>query len=168
MDSAQRNWVMAEITKTNESDIFSGCGNSVLDISISREIAENNNDWDTSRGDRWLNVCINDGDLEEISLEIFHLVMGRSYDGKENILYLRNDDRQWFARAFPQFPMLARINFIYEDAYFNAEEVRLLREECVKIKSSAMNPSADLGLRKLIYSCDEAIKVGFCLGLWCD
>jgi hypothetical protein len=160
--------MMTELPKTNESDIFSGCGNGVLDISISRGIAENNNDWDTSRGDRWLNVCINDDDLEAISLEIFRLVTGKPYNGKENILKLRNDDRQWFARTFPEFPMLGRINYIYEDAYFNAEEVQGLREECVKIKSSATNPSADLGLRKLIYSCDEAIKFGFCLGMWCD
>lgn len=159
---------MIELSKTNQSDVFGDCGNGTLGITISREIAENNDNWDGSRGDRWLDVCINDDDLEAIWLEIFLLVTGKSYDGEENILWLRINDQQWFAKTLPEFPMLGRINNTWEDAYFNAEEVMLLREECIKIESTTGNPSADLGLRKLIYSCDEAIKVGFCLGLWCD
>ena len=159
---------MSELTKSNESDIFSGCGNGVLDIAISHEIDESGENWDITKGDRWLDVCLNDGDLEAISLEIFRLATGTSYEGSDNILKLRNDDRQLFAGIAPEFPMLSRINYIYEDVFFKAEEVGQLRNECVNIRSVANNPAADLGLRKLLYSCDEALKVNFCLELLCD
>jgi len=163
-----RSQIMKTDLQKNVSDIFSGCGNGTLSIAISREIDPSGNNWDASRGDRWLDVCINDDDLEAISLAVYNLSFGKPYDGTENILKLRNDDRQWFAKTFPEFQMLGRINYMYEDAYFDAKEVYLLREECVKVKSATNDPAADLGLRKLIYSCDEAMRKGFCLELWCD
>lgn len=155
-------------SEADDADIFSGCGNGVLDVSISREIVENNDSWDASKGDRWLDVCLNDHDLETISLVIFRVATGKAYNGSDNILKLRNFDRQLFATIAPEFPMLDRINYIYADAYFTAEEVKSLREECLKLKLITKDFVADLVFRKLLYSCDEAIKVGFCLGLWCD
>ncbi|MGI8495588.1 MAG: hypothetical protein ACR2L1_09800 [Pyrinomonadaceae bacterium] len=153
-------------SEANDSDIFSGCGNGVLDVSISRGITADS--WDASRGDRWIDICLDDEDLEAISLVIFRVATGKPYNGDDNILKLRNYDRQLFARIAPEFPMLGRINYIYADAYFTAEEVKNLRDECVRLKLATKDSAADLGLRKLIYSCDEAIKVGFCLGLCCD
>ncbi len=159
---------MSEVPKINKPDIFSGCGNGVLDIAISHEIDESGTTWDTAKGDRWLDVCLNDEDLEAISLEMFCLATGKSYEGSDNILRLRNDDRHLFARIAPEFPMLSRINYIFEDVFFNVEEVEQLRNECVKIRPATSNSAADLGLRKLLYSCDEALKVNFCLELLCD
>jgi hypothetical protein len=149
------------------ADIF-GSGNGVLHIAVTHEIDESGKSWDITKGDRWLNVCLDDEDLEAVSLEVFRLATGKPYDGSDNILKLRNHDRQLFARLAPEFPMLSRVNYIYEDVFFNVEEVALLRDECFNIRSVTKNSAVDLGLRKLLYSCDEALQVNLCLELSCD
>ena len=154
--------------EAKDADIFTVCGNGTLDFAIEHNLDVDDDNWDESKGDRWLDVCLNDKDLEAISLAIYCVATGKSYNGDDNILKLRNFDRQLFVRIAPEFPMLDRINHIYTDAYYTAEEVKSLRDECLKLKSATQDSAADLGFRKLIYGCDEAIKVGFCLGLWSD
>jgi uncharacterized membrane protein len=100
------------------NDIFSGCGNGTLTLSL----AKNPDDYD-AKTDRWLYVCINDDDLEAISLMIFEVETGKPYIDAEHILKKRNDDRELFRRLFPAYPMLGRINYIFEDMVFTPEEV---------------------------------------------
>lgn len=152
--------IMKGKSETYGADIF-GSGNGTLHIAIMPDFGN----W---KDGCELNVCLDDKDLEAISLEAFRIVTGKPYSGEDNIMKLRNDSRQWFAETVPEFPMLSRINYIFEDVFFNAEEVKQLRNECVEIRSVTTNLAADLGLRKLLYSCDEALKVNYCLELSCD
>lgn len=140
------------------NDIFIGCGNGVLDLSLAKDPNKYN-----ENTDRRLKVCINDDDLEAVSLAVFSAESGKPYDDAEHILKKRNDNRNLFQKLFPAYPMLGRINYIYEDVIFNPEEVKKLREECLKLQTSKSDSAAGLGLRKLIYACDEALKENFYL-----
>jgi hypothetical protein len=151
---------MENKSETYRADIF-GFGNGTLHIAV----MPSPDNWEAGRD---LNVCLSDGDLEPISLEIFRIATGKPYTGDDNIMKLRNDDRQLFARIAPEFPMLSRINYIFEDVFFNVEEVEQLRNECVKLQSITKDSAADLGLRKLLYSCEEALKDNFGVELTCD
>lgn len=141
-------------------DIFE-CGNGTLHIALMPS-PEN---WEEGRG---LEVCLFDEDLEAVSLEVFLIATGKPYCGENNIMKLRKDDRQWFIKMIPEFPMLGRINYLFEDVFFNAEEIEPLRNECLKIRGTTTNMATDLVLRKLLYSCDEALKDNFGMELTCD
>lgn len=146
-------------------DIFSGCGNGTLDVYLHHKIDSSGGSWDESKGDRQLHICINEDDLLSIASEMFHFVVGRLSEAKEYVFKNWEDKSPQIISAFP---MLNRIDEMYADALYQADEVSLLRQECVKLKDFTTNKSADLGLRKLIYSCDEALKARLCMGLWCD
>ena len=152
-------------SETKDADIFSGCGNGTLDVYISHNLDAYGKSWDESKGDRHLHICINDDDLLSVASEMFHFVVGTPPE-VESYVYKNWKDNA--PQIISMFPMLNRIEEMYADALYYAKEVSLLREECVKLKSFTADKPADLGLRKLIYSCDEAIKAGLCLGLWCD
>jgi hypothetical protein len=152
-------------SEPKDSDIFSGCGNGTLDIDISHDLDASGKTWDESKGARHLHVCINDDDLVSVASEMFHFVIGKPAE-IEPYVYKNWGDSA--TQIIAVFPMLNRIDEMYADALYYANEVTMLREECVKLKSFTTDKAADLGLRKLIYSCDEALKAGLCLGLWCD
>jgi hypothetical protein len=159
--------------ESNQTDIFCGCNNASLQVVILynrsdlQEVSYGNS-WDKNKGDRSVDVCINEEDLEAISLNIFLISTGKLYKGKDNILVGRNRNRESFQQSFPEYPMLGRINYVYGgDVFFNPEEVKKLREECLRIKL-ILNSATDLALRKLIYSCDKAIEVGLSLGFLCN
>jgi hypothetical protein len=75
----------------------------------------------------------------------------------------REAQRIEFRKVLPEYPMLAEIWDMYEDAAFLPEELPQLRSECLQVKSETTDSQAVKALRKLIYACDEAIKRGFCL-----
>ncbi|MDI1243685.1 MAG: hypothetical protein PSX80_17380 [bacterium] len=152
-------------SKSNEADIFSGCSNGTLDVSISHSLDPSGRSWDESKGDRHLHICINDDDLHSIASEMFNFVVGNPPETDRYVFKNWKDKEPQIVLAFP---MLNRIDQMYADALFYADEVSLLRDECAKLESFTNNTAANLGLRKLIYSCDEALKAGLCLGLWCD
>lgn len=153
-------------SEAKDADIFSGCGNGTLDVAIQHNIDAYGENWDESKGDRWLHICINDGDLHYIRLDIYLFVMGKPAELEGDFIKRWTDfDVQ---KILGEFPLLNRIEWMYADALYNSSEVNQLRDECIKLKSFTENESADLGLRKLIYSCDEALKAELCLGLWCD
>ena len=151
--------------EAKDADIFSGCGNGTLDVAIQHKLDEYGKSWDENKGDRWLHICINDEDLVSISTEMFHFVVGR-LPKIEPYVYRNWEDSA--TQIISAFPMLNRIEEMYADALYYADEVDTLREECVKLKLFTTDKAADLGLRKLIYCCDEALKAGLSIGLWCD
>jgi hypothetical protein len=153
-------------SEAENADIFSGCGNGTLDAAIQHDPGMYGENWDESKGDRWLKVCINDEDLHYIRLDIYHFAIGKPAELEGDFIKPRTDDE--VQKITAEFPLLNRIEWMYADALYNAVEVNQLREEGIKLKSFTTNQSADLGLRKLIYCCDEALKVGLSLGLWCD
>lgn len=136
------------------SDIFSGCGNGVLDLSL----AKNPDKYDSTT-DRALKICINYEDLFAIQDAV---VSGRiDYQNiHHNEEYEKADEnnRKVFQKFASLYPMLARINDMYQDYVFTPDEIQKLREECLKLQSAKQNAAADLALRKLIYSCEEALK----------
>ncbi len=136
------------------NDIFSGCGNGVLDLSL----AENPDKYNPNT-DRALKICINYEDLFAIEDAV---VSGRiDYQNFQHIEeYEKADEnnRKIFQKFAFLYPMLGRINDMYQDYVFTPEEIQKLREECLKLQAMKQNEAADLALRKLIYSCNEALK----------
>jgi hypothetical protein len=145
---------MTGLSKTDEADIFSGCGNGTLSIAVVRDPAR----WDEAAGDRHTGVCFNYEDWEFIFCDVLHCPEGEPYMQGEDVNDHWERNRRLFQQSIPEYPMLGRIFDMYEDYVFTPEEVGRLREECLRVKSIASNPSAELGLRKLIYVCDEASK----------
>jgi hypothetical protein len=155
---------MTGLSKTNESDIFSDCGNGTLEIAV----VQNPPHWNEDAGDRHLGVCFNYGDWESIFVDVLHCSDGVPYVKGEDVREYWERNRRLFQQSIPEYPMLGRIFDMYEDYVFTPEEVERLREECLRVKSFASNPAADLGLRKLIYACNEASKERRSLEFICD
>jgi len=61
-------------------------------------------------------------------------------------------------RSLPRYPMLARISDIFEDSWYNPEEIAALRTECLQVRDEAAGGQTSKALRKLIAACDEALK----------
>ncbi len=155
---------MTELSKTNESDIFSGCGNGTLDTALVQDPAR----WNEGAGDRYIGVCFIDEDWESIFRQVLHCSEGEPYVEGEDVHQHWERNRRLFQKSIPDYPMLGRIFDMYEDYVFTPTEVGRLRVECLKVKAMAANEAADLGLRKLIYACDEASRESLCLMFVCD
>lgn len=73
-----------------------------------------------------------------------------------------------FNQEIPGYPMLSRIHAILDDAVFEGDEVKQLRQECSLVKSNTSNAVALSGLDKLILICDWAQKLNLNIYLMCD
>ncbi len=151
---------MTDKLESTEADIFTGCGNGTLPAGVYQDPDNYNPSTDFETG-----VCINDGDLEDIYLHLFHLSTGKPYEGKDPITWdLCGESKP----SFPDFPLLNRMDDMYKDFFYNPDEVVRLREECIKVISITPSNVSDLAFRKLIYVCDKAIEVDFHLAFYCD
>ncbi|MDQ3747462.1 MAG: hypothetical protein M3367_00385 [Acidobacteriota bacterium] len=137
------------------NDIFGGCGNGVLDLSI----AKDPKNWGQNPNDHHLKVCINYDDLDSIH-DVFApgIIKSENYERGVNYQKVVEENRNIFQKFALKYPMLGRIEDMYEDYFFTPDEVEKLREECVQLKAAKPDSAADLALRKLIYACDEALK----------
>jgi hypothetical protein len=54
------------------------------------------------------------------------------------------------------YPLLSRIKGARYDIVYKAQEVKSLREECLKVKTNTTNAVALRGLEKLLHICHEA------------
>ncbi len=138
-------------------DIFSGCGNGTLTLSLAED--PNNYNENTDRG---LKICINDEDLAAVQDAV---VSGRiDYRNlQSNQEHQKADERnrEVFQKFASLYPMLGRIDDLYQDYVFAPGEIHKLREECLKLQNAKPSAAADLALRKFIYACDEASKDNF-------
>lgn len=160
--------VMQLESETNALDIFGDCRNGTLTIRISHLLEYPSENCCVSENDRTLDVCFTNKDLRAVNLEIFQLVTGKTAELEGYGIKHWGDNE---AQIFSTFPMISKMKWtsagIFTDALYNAEEVNQLLQESLKIKS-AEDSLADRAARKLIYSCNEALKVGLCLCMWCD
>jgi hypothetical protein len=62
------------------------------------------------------------------------------------------------------YPMLSRLDDMYEDVIYKREEVGQLRAECIKVQESTQHPLALKGLQTFIRACDEALRLN--MGLY--
>ena len=86
-------------------------------------------------------------------------------------LYMRAlscNDKVPFANQIPQYPMLSRIQDMYEEYRFSLDEANILRSECVTAAQTCDHEPAIRTLRKLIYICDAAIEKNLGFWLMCD
>ena len=66
------------------------------------------------------------------------------------------------------YEMLGRIWYIFRDAFYAPSEVRKLLEECLDVQLKAESNEALSALEKLIYACNEALRVNSGVLLICD
>lgn len=70
-------------------------------------------------------------------------------------------DRRWyvkFQQCTSEYPMLDRIFDMYQDAGYKAEEVKLLRDQCLKLQAHTKHSGAWRAVTKLILACDKALE----------
>lgn len=141
------------------NDIFSGCGNGTLGLSVSMD--PNNYNLKT---DRFLKICINDADLTAIRDFVISSEMRReNLENSQSFQQANEQSQKTFRKFAAAYPMLGKIDDLYQDYVFNVEEIRRLRGECLKLHSQKPVGVADLALRKFIYACDEALRENFYL-----
>lgn len=68
---------------------------------------------------------------------------------------------QMFQQTIPEYPMLGEIWHLDIYVSYQPEEIRLLRDECLKVRAKTSNEEALKGISQLIWSCDEALKLGY-------
>lgn len=146
-------------------DIFGKAGNGSLDAAILSDVSGNGKNWNENKGDRLLNVCIDFVDFENIHKETYRLTFSKNPDAD---LFYTTKFVKILEKISSKFPMLCRFKDMYEDAIFEVEEVKMLRDECLTLKAKSQDNSTDLVLRKLLYCCDEAIKTDLNLAFYCD
>jgi hypothetical protein len=149
----------------NETEIFGKSGNGTLDAVICHQIDASGGSWDAAKGDRVLNISIDDNDLFGIHSVTFRLTFGEKPE-IENFFIKTWESAE--AQISINFPMLCRIKDLDEDAIYQPDEVKMLLNECIKLKSTSKSEATDLALRKLFYCCEAALKAKLHLAFWCD
>jgi hypothetical protein len=66
------------------------------------------------------------------------------------------------------YEMLGRIWYIFSDAFFAPSEVDKLLKECLELQRKTENKKALSALEKLVFACNEALKVKSGVFLFCD
>lgn len=117
---------------------------------------------------------LNDLDGEEwvaLFRDVLDCPMGinEPYFPGDNIGERHEKFRLKFQQTLKDYPMLGRIWDTYIDVTYTPEDIKELRDECLKIRPvAADNQIALRGLNKLINACDEALRFGAGLDLLCD
>jgi hypothetical protein len=80
-------------------------------------------------------------------------------------------DKRWYAKfqqCTSEYPMLNRIFDMYADAGYTAEEVSVLREQCLTLQAKTKHSGGWRALAKLIIACNKALDSRLDLLLICD
>lgn len=109
------------------------------------------------RGDRYLQLYLDGPEWEALFFDTLGCPEPEPYIEGENPEEADNRLRVKFQQAIPQYPMLSRLWDPYRHAGYNLDQVKRLRDECLKIQSDANNSWASAALGKLIQACEEAI-----------
>ena len=90
-------------------------------------------------------------------------------DGEDSSDFLDRRERLFQADLTSKgYEMLGRIWYIFRDAFYAPSEVRKLLEECLEVQHKTENKNALSALEKLIFACNEALKVKSGIFLSCD
>ena len=138
------------------NDIFAGCGNGTLTVSV----AKDPKNWGQHLDDHHLKVCINYDDLDSIR-EVFAPGIIKLENHKESAdrQKILEQNKKILEKFALDYPIISRVEDMYEDYIFSPVEVKRLREECLKMQNSKPDSATDLALRKFIYICDKALEV---------
>jgi hypothetical protein len=145
-----------QILGANNSDIedLKGATNGMLHIFVVRDAKRWREDG------RFLEIGFGPYDWESLFLDVLNCPAIESRAEGESYVEHLERYRKKFQHAIPNYPMLGRIWDIYEDVSYTPGEVKQLHEECLRVKTYTSHPDALRALRKLIFACDEALKVG--------
>ena len=90
------------------------------------------------------------------------------YTRGEDIAEFDERYRRRFEASLSQYPLLARISGMYEDAAYGAKEVHQLRDECLRVRGSTKVKEGIRALNKLVLACNKASDRGMALLLMAD
>lgn len=88
-------------------------------------------------------------------------------DGEDSSKW-RESNRLRFQQAISQYPLLGRMWDTFIDVQYGPKEIEQLRNECLSVAATALDPEAIKGLQKLVASCTAAVKVKSGLYMACD
>ncbi len=90
--------------------------------------------------------------FEELKCPEWQYIEGENIEVRDKREYARFQD------CTREYPLLGRIWDMYQDAGYRADEVRQLREQCLKLQLRATSEKAARALGKLILACDKALE----------
>lgn len=116
--------------------------------------------WSESRGDHNLDFAFDHRDF--IELQNFLDVKLPPIDKIEGEDYIEYNDRikdKYVDKARERgYQMLGRIWDWYDSVIYLPNEIKLLLEECLKLKEKSQNSYQLVAINKLIMACKEALK----------
>ena len=140
-----------------EKDFVSeGWGNGSLHPTVVRDSI---NYWNggSSKDDFYVGFDFHYTDWEDLFSNEFDLPQYEPYVEGDDIV---ERDNRWYAKfqqCTSEYPMLNRIYYMYADAGYTAEEVPVLREQCLRLQAKTRHAEAWRALAKLIIACDKAL-----------
>lgn len=115
--------------------------------------------------DRHLGLTLHAAEWSSLFFQVLGCPLAEPYVVGEDIDVWTENRKTAFARAIPEFPLLARLWDPFRNVWYGPEEISALKVECQTIRERFSNtPLSSAGLRKLEAACDESLKSG--LGLY--
>lgn len=141
-----------------KDDIFGKYANGTLDLCLAESLE--------IEGGRNLNVSVDSSYFYAIYADLTKKISDEITG--ENEFTEFEKARKALLANYPDSELLGRYYDNYADYIFGIEDVIKLRSECLNFLPMISSGKADLGLRKLIYCCDEALKENLPLLFICD
>lgn len=123
--------------------------------------------WDEKKGDRHLHLFITDREWEQLFHDVLLVPI--------NEPYIHSDEQdEHFKMLFQEnlkdkgYEMLGRIWDVYDDVFYFPSDINKLLEECLEVQQKTENIVVIAILEKIIFACQEALKVKSGLSLRAD
>lgn len=115
--------------------------------------------WRHSRTDSAEYLCVDfyGEDWKAIFIDLFRCPALDQYTNSEDIASYTERNRLRFEQHLKGYPMLSRIFDMYEYASYDATEVQLLHDECLKLRTDQPHLLAQVALSKLLTGCYAAL-----------
>lgn len=131
--------------------------NGALDILVMKNPGE----WYEGNGDFNTGLQIEPQEWEELFFNVLHAPQNETKLVGENFSKYFTRSKKIFQENLQEqgYEMLGRIWDIYQDAEYCPKEINQLYEECLEIQQRTQNKYALSALKKLIFGCQEALKI---------
>ncbi len=137
-----------------------------LGISVIKNPESEQTDEENFYTGRWIWV----DEWEELFQNVLHAPIEIKPNKGESFLDFQARREKLFQEDLTSkgYEMLGRIWYIFSDAFFAPSEVDKLLKECLELQQKTENKKALSALEKLIFACNQALKVKSGVFLFCD
>ncbi|MBP7415968.1 MAG: hypothetical protein WBC19_02575 [Pyrinomonadaceae bacterium] len=114
--------------------------------------------WSPENGDRNTDIAFADGEWYSFFFDTLGAVrLEREYGVRYDDAFYARDDLA-FKESLKEYPLLARIEDFYQDAFFAAGEISALRDELNRAESFTLTESGKVFLNGMQAACEIAAQ----------